>query len=553
MKRNKITVCGKGGFSISLAEKASNDMNMQKGNQDEKFCVMTKAFEGRSENENTEKYELPDYLPDVNKLLRVDARLVGISSYINGDTLEYDGRIIYSVLYAAPQGEVKCASFESNISGNMPISGYEDGCLPDFNITAENVTCRLQGPRKLTAKARLNISAVIYCEKCTEPTFAGKLTSDRRANMQYLYESIEGEAHESYASFGNSVSEDIELPANMPPVSEIIAVDTDTYVYELRPIEHGISYKGDVIANILYSYKKPAENEAEAAEDGDALYASLVRKIPIYGDIPAEIEDAPSFCLGRADITKLEFRPQENSLGESRIIEIDFDYDIFADCYRNVSSNVIKDIYSLDYESSNEYSTIPFRNVAKAQAFNFSVNSTEQNSDAEFSTVISTAASAVIESITKDSSKLIFEGKAEISVILTNGKGAFIGKNYTVPLRAEADAGKTSDNFTYAVTSSVIFVASRADNEKIATDLEIAIAYVTFNEYETLAVSRSTIFKDKPVYAPEHSSVIIYYPTKDEKLWGIAKKYHTTEDALRRANGITGDRATASMMVVPRK
>ena len=46
---------------------------------------------------------------------------------------------------------------------------------------------------------------------------------------------------------------------------------------------------------------------------------------------------------------------------------------------------------------------------------------------------------------------------------------------------------------------------------------------------------------------------MIYYPAKDEKLWGIAKKYNTTEDAIRRANGITGDYATGNMIVVPKK
>ena len=47
--------------------------------------------------------------------------------------------------------------------------------------------------------------------------------------------------------------------------------------------------------------------------------------------------------------------------------------------------------------------------------------------------------------------------------------------------------------------------------------------------------------------------MVIYYPAKDEKLWGIAKKYNTTEDAIRRDNGITGDYATGNMIVVPKK
>lgn len=92
---------------------------MQNGNKDEKFCIMMKVFDGCSEKENTEKYDLPDYLPDVNKLLRVDAKLCGISRYVNGDTLEYDGSLLYHVLYATAQGEICNASFESPISGSI--------------------------------------------------------------------------------------------------------------------------------------------------------------------------------------------------------------------------------------------------------------------------------------------------------------------------------------------------------------------------------------------------------------------------------------------------
>lgn len=527
-------------------------MNTTEKDSSRKFCIAAKVFDGCKEQENNEKYDLPDYLPDVNKLLRVGAQLCRINRFVNGDMLEYDGTVCYSVLYATSQGEIKNAAFDSPFEGSMAVSGYEDGCALDFRASAENVSCRLQGPRKLTAKSKIHVCAVIYSEKCTEPEFAGKLTTAERENMQYLCEGIESETHESFESRGNSVSEDVEIPAGMPQAAEIISVETDTYIYDMRPSENGLSYKGDVIANILYLAKAEAENEEEAENAKANEYVSLVRKIPIYGDIPADFETENPVCLGRADITKLEYRTRENVLGENRVIEIDFDYDVFADCYGNTESKVVKDIYSLDYESENDYSSLSFRNVAKAQTFNFSVNSTEQSGETDFDRVISSTAAAIIENVTKENGKLIFKGKAEASLILGNGDGVFAGRNYTVPFRAEADAGKTGDNFTYSASCTVISAQSRIADEKTAIDLEIAVSFITFNEYETLAATRSTVYKDKPVYTPAHSAVLIYYPSKDEKLWGIAKKYNTTEDALRRANGITGDFATGSMLIVPR-
>ena len=104
----------------------------------------------------------------------------------------------------------------------------------------------------------------------------------------------------------------------------------------------------------------------------------------------------------------------------------------------------------------------------------------------------------------------------------------------------------------YHVPNGMAYNSYIIADEKTAIDLEIAVSFITFNEYETLAATRSTVYKDKPVYTPAHSAVLIYYPSKDEKLWGIAKKYNTTGDALRRANGITGDFATGSMLIVPR-
>ena len=528
-------------------------MNTSEKDNSGKFCITAKAFDGCRESENNEKYDLPDYLPDINKLLRVSAELRSPNRYVNGDMLEYDGTVCYSVLYSTSQGEIKNAVFDSPFEGSMAVSGYEDGCTLDFRASAENVTCRLQGPRKLTAKSKIRVCAVIYSEKCTEPAFAGKLSPAERANIQYLCEGIESETHESFEARGNAVSEDVEIPANMPQASEIISVETDTYIYEMRPTDGGLSYKGDVIANILYLARAEAENEEEAENGAAGEYASLVRKIPIYGDIAAELTVENPVCLGRADITKLEYRTRENVLGESRIVEIDFDYDVFADCYGNAENNVVKDIYSLDYESENDYSSLSFRNVAKAQTFNFSVNSTEQSGETDFDRVISTIATTIIENVTKENGRLIFEGKAEASLILGNGEGVFAGRNYTVPFRAEADAGKTGDNFTYSAYSTVISAQSRIADGKTAIDLEIAVSFITFNEYETLAATVSTVYKDKPVYAPTHAAVTVYYPSKDEKLWGIAKKYNTTEDAIRRANGITGDFATGSMLIVPRR
>ena len=117
--------------------------------------ILVKTFEGASHNEISAEYNLPDYLPDINRLLKVSAKISEISHFLSGDTLEYDGKLKCSLLYATGDGNLKNAEFERDFSGNTAVSGTSGDCDIRFDAMIENVACRLQNPRKLTAKIKL--------------------------------------------------------------------------------------------------------------------------------------------------------------------------------------------------------------------------------------------------------------------------------------------------------------------------------------------------------------------------------------------------------------
>ncbi|MBQ0011001.1 MAG: DUF3794 domain-containing protein [Ruminococcus sp.] len=511
-----------------------------------KFCVMTKVWEGTGEKECSEKYDLPDYLPDVNRLLRTEARLGGLSHYVNGDTLEYDGTVCYQVLYMSPQGEIKSADFESPISGSMTIPGYEDGMNLTFRTGTNGTGCRLQGPRKLMTRTKLQWQADVYADRCTEPTLSGRVTPEDRAAMQTKTETVEAECFESFAVRANAISEDIELPGSYPPIGEILTLSAVPYLHDARATEQGISYKGDILTTILY-----AAATGEESEEAPAYY-SFVRKVPIDGELDAMPCESCTAFLPRAEITSLEYRPQAAEPGESRVIEMDFTYDVTVDCYGNTAGELVSDAYFLPYESDNEVETLPLGSVARSQTYNFSVNQSEENADPDYDRALFTSACAVTDSVAKEGGKLIFEGKAEVLVILAGESGGFVGKTYTVPFRSEAEAGRTADAFTYAVDTAVLSAGARADKEKVVLDLEIAIRFITFNEYEHSMIVGTTVYKDRPVTPSPTSRITVYYPSAGEDLWSIAKKYHTTADGLRRENKLSGDTVTGGMLIIPK-
>lgn len=510
--------------------------------------VLVKTYEGRASKEIAAEYNLPDYLPDINRLLKVSAEITEESRYLSGDTLEYDGKLRFSVLYATSDGRLKNATFDTDFSGNTSILGTAGDCDIHFTPAVESVSCRLQNPRRLTAKAKLSGDVSVIARTPTAPMISGRLTTEEENALQYRTETVRTTAEADAEELGASVSEDIELDASMTAMEDVIAVELTPFVSDARVTDGKVTYKGEVMANILYL----AKGDATEGEATPPRYVSFVRSIPVSGEILSDAlcEGAVPTVSIRIDNT--EFRPRENAFGENRTVEIDFDYSVFVHTYCCEENEVVTDMYSVDYESTEEREPLAYETVLYGRAFNFSVGGSTARDDKDFDMIVGSSANAVVESAEKEGNKLIFNGHADVSVILTNGAGVYQSRSFAVPFRAETDGAKTPEAIRILSEAFVMSDAVRMDDGNLYADLEILIPYVLFERHTTDTVRQSAVYKDKPTVSAVDASLTLYYPTAGEPLWDIAKKYRTTVSALQAANGTVGDTAS-SVMVIPKR
>lgn len=543
-------VCGEDRRLPYFAEKAGMDMFMQNSENDTGHTVLTKAYEGSAAKEISADYNLPDYLPDINRLLKVSAKLAESSKYLSGDMLEYDGKVKFYIIYATSDGKIKSADFDADFSGNTAVSGASGDCDILFEPEIAGVSCRLQNPRKLTAKAKIDAAASVMCRTSTVPAVSGRLTSDEEAALQYRTRAIESLVEFDAEELATPVSEDIELDASMPAIEDIIAVELDPYISDMRAGENKVTYKGDIVASILYLAK--TEQTGEEEMPAPAQYVAFARKVPISGEIA--VQGVTEACVPIASVKtdNLEFRPQENSLGESRTVELDFDYSVFARIFCNEENEITTDMYSTDYESAEDTETLEYETVQYAKAFNFSADGSTPRDDTDFDEIVATTATASVEGVEKQGGKLVFTGNADVSVILTNGAGVYLSRSYTIPFRAQTDAGRIGDDFHYIANAFVMSAASRLYENNIYSDLEILITYAIFEKHAEEMIRQSNVYKDKPIAREASASLTLYYPTASDTLWDIAKKYGTTVPEIMAANGLSADTASG-VLVIPKR
>ena len=151
--------------------------------------ITTRPVKKTDVREVTAEYTLPDYLPDITRLLRVSAKATVPEKYPGAGNTEYDGKVIFDVVYSTGDGEIRCAVFDSEYSGSFPTPEADDFSCITISANAETASCRLGSPRKLTLKCKLPVSICISNRKSADPAIAGN-GAEAQKHMQYRKKTV---------------------------------------------------------------------------------------------------------------------------------------------------------------------------------------------------------------------------------------------------------------------------------------------------------------------------------------------------------------------------
>lgn len=103
-------------------------------------------YQKRCDTENTvdvsEDFVLPDYCPEVRRVLGVTARASVGGKYLSGEELEADGDVTYTVVYMGGEGEICQSSRTSAYTGHIPLKTEEGDRFTPGDIV---LSCAAEG------------------------------------------------------------------------------------------------------------------------------------------------------------------------------------------------------------------------------------------------------------------------------------------------------------------------------------------------------------------------------------------------------------------------
>ncbi len=507
------------------------------------------AFDGRIPSELSADYILPDTYPDVKRILRVSAKPILIGRYISGRRLEFSGAVDYSVIFSADteNGEsMHCVHFAGDFDGSVGDLDNLERASISVIPTIGACSVRMANPRKLTLKSTVNTGVKIIMPTSAEPSVeGGSGTSD--TSLEKLFSNITARRERTFLCEPLRISENFEADTSKGTIDDIISCTAQILFNEAKVNleDSTVTLKG--IANVNCVYKSQTEA---------GVYKSFSRKIPV-----AHTADAAEYCgaftycrpetlsaTANAVTIEMNANAAEDSYGERRVVEFDMSADVTVGIVGGEDVSTVLDAYSTSHSSDCTMKNYALKTPDKIFSTSFSVSESltrDQLSLPENCSIIDTQIEVVSPETSTQRGRLQLSANAMISCIIESD-GTYSAVTATIPIKCDLGSSEISSPICRSAEFLASDVRTRTDSDGIHLDFEIYLCAAVCEDKNVSAVSEIRL-SGEGKHCTGDAGLTLCYPSGEDTLWQIAKRYKTTVAKIEEAN--VG--RAASVLIIP--
>ena len=492
--------------------------------------------------EITGDFSLPDYQPEIKRLLRIGTNVLPPNRFAGSNGAELQGMLDYFVLYMGHDNNVYCAPLaaeyslqaEPDAEGRSLLSTAGEPFICICDAMAEPPVGRVTAPRRLNIRCRIKADVKLYGEYPLENEF------NEDATLEQLTETVE--IGRTYWGLGETMplQDDVILS---PSDGEwrVVCAEGKVMITEATPSIGSVACRGDVALKLTLC---PAESEAAFSSDAEEVHGSpaltiLQRKIPFSYTVEAEGVTPSCAAAACGYCTDISVEMEDGHLH----VELGMVGEIRAQ--KNEAVTYVKDLYSIRREDDCRYSTYPALHALHALNGNFTLSDSQALSEVGIdpaSIIADVTAVAQPEGLTADRAKgrCLLTGICRCHLLLLRD-GEYSSADMTLPFRYEfddpallrAESTAPDPHFDGAVT--VVNCRARMDGERVGVDAELAVALRT-HASKPLTVLAEPNFGDE--VSRRRGEYVICFPAPTDTLWSVAKRYHAPMAALTAANNL---------------
>ena len=479
----------------------------------------------------TEVY-LPDYLPDVQKILRSEIIPRVSSRDILAGRITVEGEAEIRVFYKSAENGIGCAVTHKEFSHTFAVSEPD----ADYDISTETVgsinSVRASGPRKIAIKAEIVTSLVAVKKAVLQ--IVESVSEGIEVRKERISAILNAESAEREIRF----TEELELPETLPEVSALLYTDAAAYLKDTSVSKGRCVIKGDLIIKPVF-----------VTPDGKPVGAEF--KFPVSQIIDIPNLDPDYICDAELQIAGVYAESEENADNKNRIIDCEIVINVILHAYKTGEYDIISDVFSPCHTLNEEYADEKYLTCFDYYRDEKSVRC-EVETESGIESVIGVYASHRIMRVSVNDGCLKAEGIVNADVIYNSDETGICSKKAELPFEFSFPFNCDSQLRceTSAAIGSVGYIITGENLIELRCD--VAIKATVCAEKKLRAVAEFTVSGEKD--SCSRYPITLYYAESGESVWEISKKYGASFSEVLAENGLDNDEiAIGKMLIIPLK
>lgn len=476
---------------------------------------------------------LPDYCPDIEKILKCTLIPKIFTNSISGGQLTIEGATCVRVLY--------CDSIKRNVRSyeqtvpfvaNFNLKSTLEQYIVLTNTKCEYVNCRALSPRKLCIHGAFSLYAKVLCKDTTQ-----LYDFEEDCDLQTKKQTLELSDLCAMCEHHFSISEDITI-SNKPPVQSLLTYNVSAQITELKSIHNKLMLTLDVMVRVMYL------SDLDSGKTEHLYYVFPVSQIISCDGITDDCVNVPNLSVMSFDVFV-----RNDTLSDGSTISVDAKLCFSNMAYQSKNLDVLEDVYSTKYEinSKSNILSCDYRHILKDFTH---ISNVEINLQSiQIQEIIDVYAQNITLTPVLDNSTLTLDGKLTVCMLIkdTEDNINYIERTSDISLSVDVEDSFDKAMLNSSLVSSISF--RLADENNIDLKVEIKSSVLLYNFKCTNQIVSITS-EQELVCTDNDCAMCLYYADKGENLWDIAKDFKVRMDSLYNENELSDDILTNSQMLV---
>lgn len=504
----------------------------------EKCPTCETVLEASSEQPIDLDFSLPDYCPDIERILKCRICPSVTSKNISGDRLDVDGTAVIRLYYLDSKKQaIRICEHTGPFSCSFTLKEASQDLIPVVRLRTEYLNCRALSPRRLDIHGAFSVCATVYKRSFREYCCDVEGDDIQQKKHSEQVSSLCGIGQQQF-----SVSEVLDIGQGKGSPEGILRSELNVNVHDCRAVSDKLMLKGEAVLRILY-----ITDIETGAQD------TMTFNIPISQVIDVQGITEQSRNEINVDVLNYDVSLKSEYDESSTLVTLDAKLCATVRAYENQSVDVIDDVYSTAYELDMTQKQTGFTRLVTILDEMISAQADVSITDGSITKIIDIWSDSVNSISSYENNILTIKGKVNCGIFALDGDGVPFYAERAVEFSESPTVSNELNNLSdVRVNSCLVPVLGFriTGNNSIEISADIAMTAAVFENRSCRTVTEVGAGEENRREKDKTAALTLYYADEGESLWSIARQYCTSVEAIRLENDLADDTANARGMIL---